>query len=220
MRKVLTKAGWCVLFLLALLNCILAMRYLLHRVPFPAQLPNFKLHRIALTGHAAFAGIALLVGPFQFLDTFRRRWPTLHGRLGWLYIGTVALGAAFALPLTLHAGFGPISGAGFLTLDIVWLLTTAIALRWAIKLRFDLHRRWMLRSYALAAAAISLRIMLPISAVMGLSPAPSYRAIAWLCWLTNLALVETWLRLRYGTVTRVPLVHASSRAGGQPDNRS
>ncbi len=220
MRRLMMKTGWCALFFLALLNCILAMRYLLHRVPFPLQFPNFKLHRIALTGHAAFAGIALLVGPFQFLDTLRRRWPMLHRRLGWLYIGTVALGAAFALPLTLHAGFGPITGSGFLTLDIVWLLTTGIALRWAIRLRFDLHRRWMLRSYALAAAAISLRIMLPLSAVMGLSTAPSYRTIAWLCWLTNLAIAETWLRLRSGTVTRASLEHASSRAGGQRPNWS
>jgi uncharacterized membrane protein len=218
MKRLMMKTGWCVLFFLAVFNCVLAMRYLLPRVPFPAQLPNFKLHRIALTGHAAFAGIALLVGPFQFLDTLRRRRPMLHRRLGWLYIGTVALGAAFALPLTLHASFGPISRAGFLTLDIVWLLTTAIALRWAIKLRFDLHRRWMLRSYALAAAAISLRIMLPLSAVMGLPIALSYRTIAWLCWLTNLSIVEIWLRLRSGSVARASLGPASSRAGAQRDN--
>ena len=210
MRRLLMKTGWCVLFFFALLNCILAMRYLLPRVPFPSQLPNFTLHRIALTGHAACAGIALLAGPFQFLGTLRRRWPRFHRRMGWLYIGSVALGAAFALPLILHAGFGPISGAGFLTLDIVWLLTTVIALRWAIKLRFDLHRRWMLRSYALAAAAISLRIILPLSAIMGLPIAPSYRTIAWLCWLTNLAIVETWLRLRPGSVTEVPVGRASS----------
>jgi uncharacterized membrane protein len=220
MRKLLTKTGWCVLFLLALLNCILAMRYLRHRVPFPAQLPNFTLHRSALTGHAAFAGVALLIGPLQFLDTLRRRRPTLHRRLGWLYVGMVALGGAFALPLTLHAAFGPIAGAGFLTLDIVWLVTTAVAVGSAIKLRFDIHRRWMLRSYALAAAAISLRIMLPLSGLMGLPAAPSYRAIAWLCWLINLAIVETWLRLGADSVTRAPLVHASSLADGQCDDWS
>ena len=109
MRRLLMKTGWCALFFFALLNCILAMRYLLPRVPFPSQLPNFTLHRIALTGHAACAGIALLAGPFQFLDTLRRRWPRFHRRMGWLYIGSVALAAAFALPLILHAGFGPIS---------------------------------------------------------------------------------------------------------------
>jgi hypothetical protein len=204
------KTGWCALFFLALVNCILAMRYLLPRVPFASQLPNFKLHRIALTGHAACAGIALLVGPFQFLDSLRRRRPIFHRRLGWLYIGMVGVGAGFALPLSLHAAFGWISGAGFLTLDVVWVLTTAIALRWAVKLRFDLHRRWMLRSYALTAAAISLRIMLPLSAVMGLPFAPSYRAIAWLCWLTNLAIVETWIRVRPESVGLARLGHASS----------
>ena len=203
MRRLVMKTGWYVLSFLAIINSVLAMRYLLPRVPFPSHLPNFTLHRIALSGHAGCAGVALLVGPVQFLDTVRRRWPKIHRRVGWFYACSVALGAAFVLPLIPHAGFGPVSGAGFLTLDIVWLLTTVIALQQAIKLRFDLHRRWMLRSYALAAAAISLRVMLPLSMAMGLPIAPSYRAIAWLCWLFNLAIVEIWIRFNPGYVTDV-----------------
>ena len=96
----LTEAAWCLLFFLALINSVVAMRYLIPQVPFASQLPNLKLHRIALSGHAAFSGIALLVGPFQFVDSMRRRWRMFHRRVGWVYIGTVGLGATFALPLT------------------------------------------------------------------------------------------------------------------------
>jgi hypothetical protein len=171
MRRLLMKTGWCVPFFLALVNCILAMRYLSPRVRSPrnCRTSSCIASRLRATPH--------LRASHSWWGRFNSS--ILSGAAGQRCIGA-SVGCISArwhselpsrLPLTLHAGFGPISGAGFLTLDIVWLLTTAIALRWAIKLWFDLHRRWMLRSYALAAAAISLRIMLPLSAVVGLPTA-------------------------------------------------
>jgi hypothetical protein len=98
-----------------------------------------------------------------------------------------------------QANFGAIAGFGFFTLAVVWLIATGMALRFAIQHRFMDHRRWMLRSYALTAAAITLRILLPASAVLGLPSSPSYRAIAWMCWLINLGIVEIYLFVRPGT---------------------
>jgi hypothetical protein len=63
--------------------------------------------------------------------------------------------------------------------------------------RIDLHRAWMLRSYSLTFAAVTLRIWLPLSQVAGLPFLPSYQAIAWLCWVPNLIVVE-WFVLRAG----------------------
>ena len=53
----------------------------------------------------------------------------------------------------------------------------------------------MLRSWAMTAAAITLRLMLPFSGVvLGLGFDTAYPVIAWLSWLTNLALVEIHIR--------------------------
>jgi hypothetical protein len=194
--KILKLAAWWVLLLFAAFNSVLAMRYLLPHVPYAATIPNLKIHRIALAIHASFAGIALLIGPFQLPGRSRSRWKTWHRRAGWVYAIAVAVGGIAAIPLSLHASFGPIAGSGFFALAIAWLTTTAIAVWMAVQRRFDAHRRWMLRSYALAAAAISLRIMLPLSAILGLPIAPSYRTIAWACWLVNLSIVETYLLFR------------------------
>jgi uncharacterized membrane protein len=189
---------WGVLMLFAAANGILAMRYLLPHVPLAAALPNLKLHRVALGLHASCAGVALLAGPFQIAEWFRIRRRRLHRILGWVYVVAVALGAISAVVLAPQANFGPIAGFGFFTLAVVWLIATGIALRMAIQQRFKDHRRWMLRSYALTAAAITLRILLPASAMMGLPVASSYRAIAWMCWLINLGVVEVYLFFRPG----------------------
>jgi hypothetical protein len=52
----------------------------------------------------------------------------------------------------------------------------------------------MLRSYAITATAITLRLMLPASALLGLDFSLAYPVIAWLAWLTNLALFEYVIR--------------------------
>lgn len=204
MKRIVHTMLWGVLTVLATANGIFAMRYLLPHVPFAATIPNFKLHRFALALHASSAGIALLVGPFQIAEWFRIRRRRLHRVLGWVYVVAVALGAVSAMVLAPGANFGPIAAFGFFTLAIVWLIATGTALTMAIQHRFENHRRWMLRSYALTAAAITLRILMPAAAVAGLPPGPSYRAIAWMCWLVNLGMVEVYLAFRRGAPTQLP----------------
>ena len=59
----------------------------------------------------------------------------------------------------------------------------------------------------MVAAAITLRLMLPASAMLGFEFVPAYRAIAWLSWITNLALVELYIRRkRASTMTEATLV--------------
>ncbi|MFV3517468.1 DUF2306 domain-containing protein, partial [Mycobacterium tuberculosis] len=60
--------------------------------------------------------------------------------------------------------------------------------------RIASHRRWMVRSFALTLAAVTLRIYLPLSDVLGIGFAASYPVVAWLCWVPNMAVVEWYLR--------------------------
>jgi uncharacterized membrane protein len=201
MKRIVQTMLWCVLTVFAVANGIIAMRYLMPHVPFAAPLPNLKLHRFALALHASFAGVALLIGPFQIAEWFRIRWRRLHRTLRWVYIAAVAIAAGAALMLAPQTNFGPIAGS--FTLAILWIITTGTALGAAIRHRFQDHRRWMLRSYALTAAAITLRMLLPASAVMGFPAGPSYRAIAWMCWLINLGIVEIYLFIRPDTASQL-----------------
>jgi len=145
---------------------------------------------------------ALLVGPLQFASRIRTRWPGLHRATGRLYAAGCAIASPAGLMLALGTTAGPIASAGFAIPALLWPLFTGLGVRAAIQGRFDDHRAWMLRSYAITATAITLRLMLPASALLGLHFYPAYRVISWISWITNLALVEYAIRRSRGPAPR------------------
>lgn len=143
--------------------------------------------------HAALAGAALIIGPFQFLAAVRAR-RTLHRTLGKVYVVSCLVSGSAGLLLSFGNTSGPIAGFGFGTLAVIWVYATAQAWRMAQARRFEEHRRWMIRSFALTFGAVTLRIYIPLSQMMGIEFATAYQAIAWLAWVPNLILAEAFLR--------------------------
>ena len=86
------------------------------------------------------------------------------------------------------------STIGFGTLAVLWIVTTSLAWRRAVHGRFVEHRAWMIRSFALTFAAVTLRLYLPLTFVFHLRFDDAYRAISFLCWVPNLLLAELYLR--------------------------
>jgi len=192
--RLLPKILWFMLAFFALANALQALRYLLPHVPFPAALDNFSQRRIALSLHALGGAIALLAGPLQFVPRFRESNWNRHRLLGWIYCSAVLLGWCASLWIAPHAQTGWIASAGFLTLGAAWIVATGLAVRFILRGDAMTHRRWMIRSYALAAAAITLRIYLPLSFVFHVPFSIGYPAIAWLCWIPNALVAEVYLR--------------------------
>jgi len=155
--------------------------------------------------HTLSAVIALLVGPLQFVRRLRTRRPAVHRATGMIYLLACAVAAPSGFVLALGTSAGPIAGAGFAVCALLLPVFSWLGWRAAIGRRFDAHRAWMLRSWALIAGAITLRLMLPFSGlVLGLKFYTAYPVIAWLAWLTNLALVEIHLRRSRGAPRNAP----------------
>ena len=184
--------GWTTLVLLASLIGLVSLRYALPQVPFPANLPNFQQRHGWLVAHAIFSSTALLIGSWQFLSRLREHRLGLHRRIGKIYCVAVLLGWMTSLPIATHAKAGAISSAGFLVLGLLWISSTAAGYFTIRVGNVEAHRRWMIRSYALTAAAITLRIYLPLLPWTGLPFSTGYRIIAWVCWIPNLFFAE-WL---------------------------
>jgi len=191
-RAQIRALGWLLLLLLATANGALALRYLLPGSPFHATMPNFYNRREWLIAHAAFAGVALVVGPWQFAGWLRRRWIGVHRWLGRVYCLAVALGWIASLPIAAHAATGRIASLGFLALGAVWIGTTAMGYFTIRAGRVAAHREWMILSYALTAAAITLRIYLPLWMAVDGRFTVGYPVIAWACWVPNL-IFAGWL---------------------------
>jgi hypothetical protein len=152
--------------------------------------------------HVIGAVVALLVGPFQFVPAVRTRWPAIHRATGYTYLTACAVGLPAGLVLAVGATAGPVAASGFAALGLLTIHFTSQGLRTVLARRFDDHREWMLRSYAMIAAAITLRLMIPASFILQLDFEQSYRVIAWACWLTNLGLMEIYIRRTRGTTAR------------------
>jgi len=196
----LAFTGWAILVFNALGTGIVALRYALPQVPFPSPLPNYYVRHHWLIAHAVFASIALLAGPWQFLPAFRRRFLRAHRWLGRVYCGAVAAGWLASVPIAAHAQTGNTASAGFLLLGALWIATTAAAYFSIRRGYVQAHREWMMRSYALTAAAITLRTYLPLLLVSGIPIATAYPLVAWMCWVPNLLFAE-WLLRRGRTIS-------------------
>lgn len=145
--------------------------------------------------HVAGAASALLIGPLQFLPAIRQRAPTVHRWIGRTYVMGCLLGGAAGLVLAFGASTGPISTAGFGLLAVFWITTNATAWQIARQRRFDGHREWMIRSFALTLSAVTLRIYLGVLFVAPFAAYESaYRAISFLCWVPNLLVAELYIQ--------------------------
>src|SRR5579884_195239 len=191
-----SRAGWGILAFLAVETGLVSLRYALPHPPFPAELPNFHERHGWLIAHAIFSSIALLAGPWQFVSSLRRRSLAVHRWTGWIYCATVAAGWLASLPIAAHAQTGRVASAGFLTLGVVWISTTAAGYFAMRRRDIRAHREWMMRSYAATAAAVTLRLYLPIVFVAKMPFDVGYPVIAWVCWVPNLVFVEWLIRRR------------------------
>lgn len=144
-----------------------------------------RLWQIAFYGHIGLGGVALMIGWTQFHAVWRNRRRNQHRAIGKLYVLSALLSALCSLYLAFSATGGWIAGMGFGLLGALWFSTTLLAFRSIKKGRMQDHEKWMLYSYALCFAAVTLRIWLPfLSSILDFIQA--YRIVAWLCWLPNL----------------------------------
>ncbi|WP_051776074.1 DUF2306 domain-containing protein [Paenibacillus tyrfis] len=163
--------------------------------------PDFHLEPwiYALYIHIVTALLALVIGPFQlFLEPAGMKRRSRHLLLGYTYVLSITISGLVNLFLAWHATGGWVSGHGFFVLDVLWMAATFMAVHKISINDVQAHKEWMLRSYALTFAAVTLRLWLPLLITLNHgSFAPSYQIVAWLCWVPNLIFIKTLIRLRW-----------------------
>ena len=202
------SATWRLVIVLLIVEIAIvsALRYVIGtEAPPPPVTANPFAHPF-LVVHVVAAMIALLVGPLQFVRRVRTRWPAFHRATGKLYVAAILVGSPCGFVLALGTTSGPLAATGFATVAVLSTVFTWLGWRAAVNRQFAEHREWMLRSWAMTSAAITLRLYLPFAGlVLGLPFYTAYPVIAWLSWLTNLAIVEYWIRRSRGASLRSPV---------------
>ncbi|WP_189668465.1 DUF2306 domain-containing protein [Promicromonospora soli] len=120
---------------------------------------TFPGHYALLVAHIGFATIAMTTGFFQVWPWFRRRFRTVHRRLGRVYVlGGVIPSSILAGIIGSASPFGPMTAVSHVFLAVLWLSCTVAGFRAARQRRFDDHREWMVRSYVLTTSIITNRL--------------------------------------------------------------
>jgi len=192
-----SKIGFSLFWLAALAIALVSYRFLALGLAtaFPSMLGHITDRNLVFLMHIVASPIALVLGLFQFLPRLRETRPALHRWNGRAYGLAVLTGGIAGLILALGSFDRPVAALGFGTLAILWLGVTAQAVRSAMAGRIAEHRRWMIRSFALTFAAVTLRLALPFFFIFGgmnYPEASSY--VSWLCWIPNLIIAELYLR--------------------------
>lgn len=162
----------------------------------------FTDSRLSAHAHLIGGAIALTIGPFQLSSRIRNRYLSLHRLLGRIYVVAIMVGGLGALSLAVSATGGFPAKFGFGLMAVVWLFSTIMAFVSIRNRRIADHKMWMIRSYAVTLAAVTLRFYLPISIASGYTFAAVYPAIAWLCWVPNLIIAEWFVLPKVKAATR------------------
>lgn len=183
---------------------ILMVQLTLRYVPLSSEVSFLQIKQTEVSGIKAYLPIfyvhvysaifVLLAGFTQFNARILTNYPKIHKCLGYLYVGFVL---AFASPSGIFIGWfangGLIAKTSFIILGILWFWFTLKATLLILKRKITAHKKFMYRSFALAASAITLRLWKVILVYL-FHPAPMdvYQIIAWLGWIPNLLIAE-WL---------------------------
>lgn len=205
------RAWWAVLLLSLLVAAYGAGFVVRGEAAFVGELAaSFRARPWGIISHAAFGTLALLAGPLQFRRDLRTRHPRLHRLSGRVYLCAALGTGATGLYMAPHSFGGLVTHLGFGLLAVLMLATTGAGFARILARDVVAHREWMVRSFALMFAGVTLRVEAPLlTAALGGEFEPAYQWIAWLCWLPNLAWAEWHVRRSRGGVAapvRVPSV--------------
>lgn len=110
--------------------------------------------------HFATGGVILLLGSIQLIEAIRVRYSAFHRWVGRIYVVASLLAAVGGLLFIFIKGTigGLVMDIGFSLYGVLMLLSAVQTIRYARAGRFDEHRAWALRLYALAIGSWLFRM--------------------------------------------------------------
>ncbi len=140
---------------------------------------------IGFYGHITLGGLSLFIGWMQFSKKLRKQKIEWHRKVGYVYTVAATISGLCAIYIGIFATGGIVAIVGFMTLGVLWVISTVSALVSIKKGDVRRHENLMIISYACCFAAVTLRLWLPICDAFAGGFIPGYRIVAWLCWVPN-----------------------------------
>lgn len=138
---------------------------------------KYTRHLWLVRGHGLFAALALFTGSLNFFFQGKsHRW------VGRSYLVGIVGGGLTGLPMSMMAEGGYSAQLAFALVSILWLFTGYKAWEQALARRFQEHRTWIIRNFALTFGAVVFRFLLSGLQQAGYDFPQIYAATVWLSW--------------------------------------
>jgi uncharacterized membrane protein len=218
-RTTIRRTLWTALAFLTFIGCVIVIRRLVaitpdllhgYHAPPPASNPiaarfgnlDEKINRypFLILIHIVPGLLFLLLAPFQFSASFRRRHLKAHRVIGRIFlvcgliVGTTALVMSLAMP-----AIGGVNQAAATTLfGMLFLFALAKAYTHIRRREIALHRQWMIRAFATGLAVTTIRpivgIFFATSRLSGLTPREFFGTAFWIGFTIHLIVAESYIR--------------------------
>ena len=162
---------------------------------------------VAVAAHLLLAFVILVAGPLQLVPQIRARAPRFHHWNGRIYLLTAFVISIVGLYMVWTRGTvgGAAQHIAISINAILIMLCAAMALRFAIARKIDIHRRWALRLFMVVGGVWFFRVGLMLWLVINKGPVgfdpktfqgPFLTFLAFAQYLLPLAILEIYLRTR------------------------
>ncbi|HWV14524.1 MAG TPA: DUF2306 domain-containing protein [Cellvibrio sp.] len=157
--------------------------------------------------HLFLAAVVTVGGPLQLIPQIRARLPIFHRWNGRVYLLAVCIVSIAGLGMFFSRGSvgGPMQLWALAINAMLVIGAAAMALRYALAGKFNIHRRWALRVFLLASGVWFFRIALMLWLVLNQGPAgfdpetfqgPFLSFLAFAQYLFPLAVLEVYFRVQ------------------------
>ncbi|WP_166288074.1 DUF2306 domain-containing protein [Photorhabdus stackebrandtii] len=141
-------------------------------------------------------GIVLYVlGPLQFVDRARRKWPKVHKWSGYCFFATVMMvGVTGILMGILFPVGGTSETVSSIIFSLIMIFCVLRALSMILNRKIELHRQWMIRSYMISLGPATMHAFIPLFIQIGEKDIGEALALSlWIGFTIHLILAEVWI---------------------------
>lgn len=183
----------------------LMLRITLEYIPIEKEVSFLLIKQTEVTGNPeylwffylhVYSSIFVLLAGFFAIIRQDFGIENFHKNAGKLYIFLIIFCAApSGIYMGFHANGNFSAKLSFVILGTLWWFSTFKAFLLARNKKFNKHKEWMWRSFALTLSALTLRIWkVFIVYLFHPNPMDVYQIIAWLGWIPNILLIEFLIR--------------------------
>lgn len=156
---------------------------------------RYAEHPILAYAHIVPGVVYLLVAPLQVSRSFRRRSLRRHRKLGRVALIAGLLTGLFAIVVGTVFPFGGFAEtSASVVFGIYFVVALALAYRAIRAGRDAVHRRWMIRAFAIGVGVGSIRLVIGFAQAFGVSFEAVFGPAFWIAFLAHALAAELWLR--------------------------